>query len=493
MGVLVGIYRQNPVGDFALLKSLRFIAAAACHLLVWCCVAAAQHGGPAAAPPSAKPLPAAHESPQPHVDELQPSIYYLPDKQGNLQPVLDFKYEDFVDLYKLKNQLGGRDQPPRYSLQRMSATGTATEQYAELTVQFQIVTRDDDWVRVPLRLDQGLLRGGVRYKGSAKQLVQYEGGDAGYVCWLCGKPDAQHEIALRMLVPLDSAGDETRLKLAAPRATASEMKLSVPADAVGTVSEGATLLSSVAKSGATEFGIAGLGGDFQLAWRKSNPTAETPVALESMATVLARLDGRRISTEATLSVRSLGAAFDRLTIQLPPDAEFSPGKPNGYTVTLLNGTLLKRTVPFSSNDNRRHKGTVPFSSNENRDSPPGNDNRDSSPGTRSVEVRLPKKTIGPVEIHLSCRRPYDPMKNPGWCELAGFEVVGAGRQSGTLAVAAGDNWQVLWGPSRETRQVDPLPEALRKDDVIAGFEYSSEPYSLSVKLAPRRTRISGAP
>ena len=67
----------------------------------------------------------------------------------------------------------------------------------------------------------------------------------GYVCWVRGKTDSQHEITLTMLVPLAAVGDETRLKLFVPRATASELKLTVPmADAVGTVSEGATLSPS---------------------------------------------------------------------------------------------------------------------------------------------------------------------------------------------------------------------------------------------------------
>lgn len=75
-----------------MLKYLRHNAAAVGLLLAWCCcVATAQQSQP----------------PAPRVEESQPSIFYLPDKQGNLQPVLDFQYQDFVDLYKLKNQLGG--------------------------------------------------------------------------------------------------------------------------------------------------------------------------------------------------------------------------------------------------------------------------------------------------------------------------------------------------------------------------------------------------
>ena len=63
--------------------------------------------------------------------------------------------------------------------------------------------------------------------------------------------------------------------------------------------------------------------------------------LEATGTVLATLDGRWITTEATLSVRSHGAAFDRLTVRLPPEAELSPGKPNGYAVRSLDAEGIK--------------------------------------------------------------------------------------------------------------------------------------------------------
>ena len=236
-------------------KLLRPIAAAFGHLLIWCCVAAAQPGDTPSAPGGeklAKPQAAAEkssaeEASPPRVEESRPSVYYLPDKQGNLQPVLDFTYQDFVELYKLKNQLGRRDEPPRYSLQRMTVTGSAGEEYAELKIRFQVLVRDDGWVRVPLRLDQGLLRGAVEYKGPGEQFVHYEGEGEGYVCWVRGKADTQHEITLTMLVSLATVGDETRLKLFAPRATVSELKLTVPiAAAVGRVSDGVTLPNGLA-------------------------------------------------------------------------------------------------------------------------------------------------------------------------------------------------------------------------------------------------------
>jgi len=445
---------------------------AICHLLLWSCVAAAQQGETTPAPEAAKPPAAqpaaaveknrAKTSSSTPVEEIRPSVYYLPDKQGVLQPVLDFKYQDFVELYRLKNQLGRRDEPPRYTIQRMTASGAASEANVELTVQFQFLVRDDAWVRIPLRLDQGLLRGDVKYKGAGEEFVNYEADGDGYICWIRGKADTQHEITLTMLVPLTVVGDETRLRLFTPRATASELKLTTPmAGAAGTVSEGATLLpSAAADSGATVFSVVGLGGDFQLTWRKANPHAsEKPLVLEANGSVLSRLDGRSITAEAALSVRSYGGAFDRLTVRLPPEMELTPSNESGYTVTSLEPASKEKE------GNR----------------------------SRLVEVRLNKKTAGPYEIRLACRREYDPLKSQTWCDLAGFEVVGAARQWGVAAVAAGNDWQVLWGPSSDVRQTDQLPEALRKDDVAAGFEYSNQPYSLSVRLAPRKTRVSIEP
>ena len=453
----LGAYRSGRLEAQVFVKSLQSIMTAFI-LLISCCTAMAQQGGgPPASSPSIIP---GGESAAPNVEESRPAIYYLPDKQGKLQPVLDFPYQDFVDLYKLKNRLSRREQPPLYSIQRISAAGAAKETHAELSVQFQIVVRDDDWVRVPLRLNQALLRGAVEYRGDGKQFVNYDGEEAGYVCWIRGKANSQHEITLSMLVPLESAGDETRLNLCVPRATASELKLAVPvANAVGAVSEGATLLPTASNSGETEFAAVGLVGNFQLAWHKPNLAADASVVLDAVGTVLAKLDGRSISTEAVLSVRSHGAAFDRVTVRLPPKTDFVGGKSDGATFTPLDA----------------------------------NGKSGKSNGQHLVEVRFPKKTVGPVEIQLSGRRDYDPIKSQAWCELAGFEVVGAARQWGTLAVATGGDWQVLWGASRETRQIDQLPETLRKEDTIAGFEYSSQPYSLPIRLTPRKTRISVEP
>lgn len=453
----------RPVGDGILSNSIRSIAAVFGCLLVWCSVASARPIGNTTVPTLSWPARAdVGRLPKTSVEESRPSIFYLPDKKGNLQPVLDFQYEEFEELYKLKHRLGRRIDPPRYVLQRMSAAGTATEGHVKLTVRFQILVRDGNWVRVPLRLDQGLLRGEVQYKGSGRQFIDCEEKGDGFVCWIRGKPNTLHEIVLTILVPLDAVGDETRLKLFAPRAGASELKMTVPlAGAIGAVSDGAALLSSRAvEGGTTEFRVARLRGDFQLAWSKPAASGEeTPAVLEAIGTVLARLDGGGITSQATLSVRSLGAAFDRFSVRLPPETKLviPAVKAVGYAV-----------VPASTDGKQK----------ESR---------------RTVEVRLAKKTTGPVDVRIVCRRDIEPVEGGGWIELAGFEVVAAARQWGTIAVAADGRRQVLWGPNDRTRQIHPLPDALRKENAIAGFEYFGQPFSLIVRLAPRGTRIAVEP
>ena len=111
-----------------------------------------------------------------------------------------------------------------------------------------------------------------------------------------------------------------------------------------------------------------------------------------------------------------------------------------------------------------------------------------------VEVQFAKRTVGPVEVRLSTKHASrHAARSDNWLELAGFEFPEAARQWGTIAVSVAGDWQVLWGASRGVRQVDQLPEALRRKDVTAGFEYFAQPSSLMARLVPRKTRIGVEP
>ena len=366
--------------------------------------------------PPADPSPeTTAQPPATKVEEIRPSLYYLPDKQGNLQAVLDFNYEEFIELYKLKERLAQRDAPPRYTIERMSITGSAGNENAELTIQFQIMVRGADWTRVPLRLDQAILSQPAQYQGSGEHFVQFASNGDGYVSWIRAEKEGPQQISLKMLVPLSQAGEEKKLKIFTPRATASEMKLKIPQPgAVGTVSEGAALLPASAEQDGTLFTATGLGGEFQLAWHKAGAkTADVPAVLEATGDILNRLDSQGVVSEAILSLHSYALPFDRFTVRLPPDAELVPGGAADYSILPLDGK-------DEAGADARHS---------------------------VVEVRLHKKTAsgGNPLVRAAKLRPGTTAAS---VDLAGFEVLEAARQWGTIAVAVSNDRQVVWGPCR---------------------------------------------
>ena len=109
-------------------------------------------------------------------------------------------------------------------------------------------------------------------------------------------------------------------------------------------------------------------------------------------------------------------------------------------------------------------------------------------------MRLPKKTVGPVEIRLNCRRIYDPIEESragaNWRGSRSRERLDNGARWPWPPAAIGKSFG---GQAAKHAKSIRCPMRLRKDDVIAGFEYSFEPYSLSVKLTPRKTRINVEP
>ena len=117
-------------------------------------------------------LPAAGRRPPPANHSgacrgIPPAVYYLPDKQGNLQPVLDFKYQDFVELYKLKNQLERREATAAVQPSADDGQGNGRRRICRVERPIPGIRPQRRLGPGPLRLDQGLLRGPMQYKGAA--------------------------------------------------------------------------------------------------------------------------------------------------------------------------------------------------------------------------------------------------------------------------------------------------------------------------------------
>lgn len=383
--------------------------------------------------------------------EEAPLPLHLQEQDGRLVPYFKWTPEEFDRLYQLSQGLRTQDQTPKYSLQSLSATGVAVGGYAELTIVLDIRVGQDNGVAIPLRLGEAIFRGDVRSEGPDECLLHVAEDGKGYVLRLRGSPQTPHRVTLDVLVPIVQVGDESRLRISTPRATQSSLKLRVPfTGAVGQVAGKASLQAvPTADGAATELTVVGLDPDLQLVWRKPGTRGEQQAAvLESEGETLVRMSDRTVRSETTLTVRGTGR-LESFTIRLPP----------GTVPTLVNG-----------DDYTLAAGASPD----------------------LVQVHVEDDTADSVTIRLSTSRPRDSTET-SWVELAGFEVLEAARHWGHIAVSVPREWQVLWGPRRNVRQVDQWPESLRQSDVVAAFEYFSQPCSLTARVVPRQVRLTVEP
>ncbi|MFH1268741.1 MAG: hypothetical protein ABIK89_23700 [Planctomycetota bacterium] len=391
-------------------------------------------------------------------------IFHMLDENGKLVPILGWKYEDFRALYERAETQKQPDQPPRYILQSMSASGTAKADYAELKISLKLWTRDERWTRVPLGLEQALLLSEpVEYKGGGQCFLHVEEGGKGHVAWVRGAAEGQHELALNVWVPLTTAGDETRLRLSAPPDTNSELRLTVPvAGSVGRVSEGAVLSPpSAAEGDTTELVAQWAGGEFELTWRGADtqPSGTRPI-LEAKGFVEAKIDQRNVVLETRLTVQGKGRPFDRFRVVLPRGAELIPGNEPGYTVVEVA-------------------------------------DRQAAEDEALVEVRREKPLPEPMEVRLTTRQSRTAAGVGGWFELGGFEVIDAVQQWGHMAVTSAGNGHVRCLAVRGVRQIEALPqetqEAFQGQNVVALFEYFSQPFSLTARVLENKTHVRVEP
>ena len=400
---------------------------------------------------TAPAAPAAEPSALP--GEVGPPVYYFKDKDGKLQAVLGFTLEEFIDLFKLKYQLNQQNQQPDFTIDHLTLTGSAAGDHVELLARFSVTLHKTGWVRVPLRLDGAVLKELPSYEGPGKHFLQFEPDGDGYVSWLRGEPDKPHQLTLKLLAKVSQIGPEAHLRLNVPRVAVSTLQLQVPLEnAVAKVSEGSTL-ESIRKldGGRTELKVMGLDSECDVAWHAAaSQVANLPTILEASGNLLIRINGRSVNTEAKLNVRSFGGEFDQFQVRLPPGADYVGTPQPGASLIAVDAEASRGKL---------------------------------------YEVKLDKKTAGPVEIRLVTERAHNPQQAEEMLELAGFEVAGAVRQWGTVAVQVQGNWQVLWGQSNHVRPVDEFAGPLPRDEVRAGFEYFVQPYSLTARVVPQKTRV----
>ncbi len=112
-----------------------------------------------------------------------------------------------------------------------------------------------------------------------------------------------------------------------------------------------------------------------------------------------------------------------------------------------------------------------------------------------VVVDLAEKQQGPVIVDLAIEHLGNAANRGQNIDVGGFEVLGAVRQFGDVALSVADDWQARWEIGAFVRQVDPneLDATLQSFNPTAAFQYDRQPWSLSLRLARRQLRVHVTP
>jgi hypothetical protein len=390
------------------------------------------------------------------IREAKPETMYVRDKDGRLVPFV-MSYEELhrLLLQDLKLNQPGPALPP-YSLQDVTIQGTADQRQADFTIGISVRVQSEGWIRVPLRFNDAVLRESPKHQGEGEFFLEYEKEGGGYVWFLKGPADKLQTLTLHMTVPIREVGNESRLSLQMPRATSSQFTLTVPfSDVIASASGG--VLQVRKQEQQTQFLVAGLNGDFQLAWRRGDTKpAQVGPLLDVRSETLVTIEGQRqVSADIKLKVSSQRVEFSVFSLRLPAGMRLRP-RQFGQT-----GFQVAETAAAD--------GAT----------------------ARTVQVKLDRPMIGPVEVLLAVDlAPVADAKGSEY-DLSGLEVNDAVRQTGTIDFAVKGDWLVTWKPGANVQRT-AVPDTL-KQKVAARFEFARRSYSMRLLVAEKETAISVEP
>ena len=131
-------------------------------------------------------------------------IVLLRDKNGNLVKVAtNLSLEEYLRIYNQQNDVEDDNTPPAFAVDQAIYTGQATTSHLAFTAEFRVQLKQsaqEQWVKVPLRLSQSVMRAAPKYSGTGEFFVTWDA-QLGHIIWLRGKVNSSHVITLNLTRP----------------------------------------------------------------------------------------------------------------------------------------------------------------------------------------------------------------------------------------------------------------------------------------------------
>lgn len=430
---------------------------------------AADDDAPAPAEPA--PVKAAPERPaaasSEGLREVTPELFYMEDASGRLVPVPGFGYQDFVDLFRMKEGLPGPLQPPAVVLENVVVRIDAREAKRRradgdepgnatfpAVVECTVRQARAGWAAVPLELGGLLLSAAPRHEGPGQMILDAVPGGGGYRAWFDAAAEAggdvRHTVVLEGRIAGVTAADHEAFDLRLPVAVASLVEVKTRRRTPDVRVKPAAADEQIeAVDGGSMVALAGLAGAVRVrvADRRED-VASRDAAAEAVIESTVRIDGRDAVTEATIRLSRMPADLKRVRITLPPR------------------TTLRDLRPPASLVSRGGTADAP-----------------------TLDVGIDVDAAGDASVELVCERPVDSSGDAPF-EAVGFVVEGIPewRQRGRVSLVVNGDWMATWADDTDLRRVDP-PATLRQPGFVAAFAYDAQPGSLPVRVRPRPSRV----
>ncbi len=421
----------------------------------------------------------------------------------------------FEELEKILFRSERMNVEPTYSLQKLEANGQVEDRIARIRFELTFSTSGDPLVKVPIGLREGVFTPtattgeetsttSLQYtgKGSCDLSVDPQSGD--YVLLVRNPPqngpeseeilNRNHHVSFTLSFLVENVmGEEQKLKLTCPQAVSSRLLLTVPmSNAVAIDAHGTMIIRSnippEEASQETRFEIQGLPKTFDLTWHRqieSSTQGKQAVLQVEDAQIRVRMSPRETEFDATLPVRSIGGPLQRFFVRLPSHTRFIAEA----TENAASSEYQVREIPANSQASLADSGLPVDAAQTALD--------ESAPLLEISVTGAPKQNTF-LPIRLRAVRAFPGETQSSWCELGGFEIIGAERQSGHLEIVVMDdlklNLRKRYGiRENDAPDVAKSTEGTYQEQTQVRFAYYTQPFTLEARVVFPQTSVSVKP
>lgn len=383
-----------------------------------------------------------------------PDVYLLPDAEGKLRQVLGFRYEDFLRAWANRETVAAG--PPRFVVERLTATGAVGESQVRWELEFGVKSNVDGWLDIPLELPELVVERVEIESERPGECLVYDAERGGHVAWLECAAHGERKVVVVGTSKIAASAGNSAVELRVPAAVNSTATLSAPGTDIEFSAAPGLDLSTRVAAAQTEATVRGSARPLRLEWRRRAESAGLPtITLESQGEVRVKVGRRRALYTATLQLDSFGKPLELVRLRLPAGVSLTQA---------LAPPELEPTV----SEMQDALGAV-------------------------VEVRLRRPTGTPWALELSAEQSLDEDETESVCQVSGFEVLEAVRQSGRVTLEVDEELQAYFDLTGDLEQT-PLPATTGSArTALAAFEYARFPWGLAVHTLPKQRRVNIQP